>query len=62
MTYITKLYKSEQLIDVQNILKDIVTVWLNSDKTKPLEDWIILALQKQDYRIIKCGKLMEKNK
>lgn len=53
---ITKTYSPDEIKNIQERLRDIVNVWLKSDQTKPLEDWIILALYKQNYKIVKTGK------
>lgn len=58
--YVSKLYKPAELSDVKSKLKSVLDIWINkhveAEHDKSLEDWIIIALHQQGYRIVKTRK------
>lgn len=62
MSIIKKHYTPDEMKDILSRLKDICDVFLKNKEgyelvNRPLENWIILALYKQGYRIVKIGKI-----
>jgi hypothetical protein len=55
MSYINKTYKPEEIIILRPLIEEILNLWLKSDKSKPFNDWLIIALHVKGYRIVKTG-------